>query len=133
MGWFGTGPLDGDPGMDAQDELFGFIGVQYDDECNILTSYEEIANVLDKRQDDIYDYFGEFICSPYFYHVVAAIYHEYNVPLNIRGLRIILPEIKNDEWSNRNTERAKSMKKLYDDAVNDTFSLYVETHPELFV
>jgi len=60
MGWFGTGALDGDDGMDLRDELFDLIGILYNDDYEILQTEDMISELLDKNQDKIYDWLGSY-------------------------------------------------------------------------
>jgi len=121
MGWFGTGALDGDDGMDLRDELFDLIGVLYDENYEILQTEDMISELLDKNQDKIYDWLGSYDWSkkydPRFIQEVyiqatAQIMLDYGVKISERGKSVMIDFAKNDHWAKSDKARKNSMDKL---------------------
>lgn len=120
MGWFGYAPMDGDDGMDCRDEVFGFIGVEYDDDYNRLTTDDEIKELLEARQNLIYDHFRDFDWGTYnpgfkqavWIQALAYLMCVYGARINKRGLPVFIKFIETDEWAKDNEERALEMEKL---------------------
>jgi len=123
MGWFGTGALDGDDGMDLQDELFNFVGVNFDDDYNIIQSDDEVRVLLESKQNEIYDWLKNYDWGNYnpgfkqavYIQAVAQIFINYGVKINERGRQVFLRFIKNDLWAQEDSNRKESMDKLYNE------------------
>jgi len=124
MGWFGTGALDGDDGMDLRDELFNFIGIKYDTNLNTLQTNEQIKSLLYDKQDEIYDWLRDYDWSErynpgfiqqVYIQAVAQIFIDYGVKINTRGKPVFLEFIKNDQWAKSDKSRKESMDKLYNE------------------
>ena len=121
MGWFELGPLCGDDGMNSRDEIFDIIGVQYDENYDILSSCEEITQMLDENQDKLYDWIQDYDwskrCSPSFIQEVYVqalmqVLIDYNVKISERGKKDAIPFIENDSWAKESIERANAMNLL---------------------
>jgi len=128
MGWFGTGAMDGDDGMDLRSELFAISGVKYNEDWDILSTEAEITTLLNESQDKIYDWLRDYDWSerynPGFIQEVyiqatAQVLLDYNVKVSERGKPVMLEFIRNDHWSEDDKERRKSMIKLYRELENN--------------
>ncbi len=128
MGWFGTGAMDGDDGMDLRSELFAISGVKYNEDYDILSTEAEITTLLNESQDKIYDWLRDYDWSkrynPGFIQEVyiqatAQVLLDYNVKVSERGKPVMLEFIRNDHWSEDDKERRKSMIELYRELENN--------------
>jgi hypothetical protein len=121
MGWFGCGPMDGDDGMDLRAELWHFIGVKQDDETyEVLSSDDEIKELLESKQNLVYDWLRDYDWGTYnpgfkqevYIQAVAYLMCRYGARINDRGYPVFLDFIKKDQWAKQNKERKIEMKKL---------------------
>lgn len=128
MGWFGTGALDGDDGMDLKDELFGFIDIKYNEDYVIIESVESIKNKLSVNQDKIYDWLRDYnwdthsnpgFIQEVYIQALAQIFLDYGVKISERGKSVMLDFIKNDHWAKSDKKRKKSMDILYEQVRNN--------------
>ena len=130
MGWFGTGALDGDDGMDLQVEIFHLLDLDTHPDMEIYHSnYENhIKTTLENNQDKIYDWLRDYDWTerynPGFIQEVyiqgtAQIMLDYNVKISERGKPVMIDFAKRDKWAEKDTERKASMDKLIKDLENN--------------
>lgn len=128
MGWFGCGPMDGDDGMDLRAELWHFIGVKEDEDTyEILSTEDEIKELLESKQNLIYDWLRDYDWGTYktgfkqtvYCQAVAYLMCQYGARINERGKKNFLIFIDDDEWAKENKERALEMKKLKLNVLNN--------------
>lgn len=121
MGWFGYGAMDGDDGMDLQNDIFHLIGVRYTEDYDLIDSKGEIRKKLDINQDDIYDWLKEYnwekhrnpgFIQEVYIQATMQLMLDYNVKISERGKKVAIPFIEGDCWSLENEERKEEMQKL---------------------
>ena len=124
MGWFGCGALDGDDGMDLRSEVFGRIGVKYDEQYNCLTSNTEITKLLDDKQDELYDWIKDYDWNQHsnpewqqdiYIQALLQVFLDYDVKISARGKKGGIPFIVNDQWAKKDKERKEAMDELLAD------------------
>jgi hypothetical protein len=121
MGFFGYGPMDGDDAMDLRDEVFAKLGVKFDDDANMITTNDEVKELLESRQNLIYDWLKAYDwnqrSNPGFIQTIyslalADIMCDYGARINKRGKKAFIQFIDTDAWSEQEPERALEMSKL---------------------
>lgn len=128
MGWFGYGPMDGDDGMDLRDELWHFIGVKQDDETyEVLSSDDEIKELLESKQNLVYDWLRDYDWGTYnpgfkqavYCQAVAYLMCRYGARINPRGKKAFLVFVDEDQWAKQDDERKAEMSKLRVNILNN--------------
>ena len=124
MGWFGCGALDGDDGMDLRSEVFGRIGVKYAENYDILSTPQEITELLDENQDNLYDWIADYDWDQHrnpgwqqdiYIQALLQVLLDYDVKISARGKKGGIPFIVNDQWAKSDKERKEAMDELLQD------------------
>jgi hypothetical protein len=121
MGWFGCGALDGDDGMDLRSEVFSRIGVKYSENYDLISTTQEITDLLNENQDKLYDWIKDYDWKQHrnpgwqqeiYIQALLQVLLDYDVSISERGKKGGIPFIVNDQWSKSDKERKEAMDKL---------------------
>jgi len=124
MGWFGYSPLEGEPGMDFQDELGCFLGINFSEETDNL----KVASLLQEKTTDILDFLRDFDWNQFkepgmtqFFYIQALFQNfiDYNVPITERMYTGGIVFITTDKWAEVEPKRKEAMDKLFREVTNN--------------